>query len=225
MSIRPSRDFLQRRFQRRQNRALPGADPRRRDRAGDRPDQGRPRRSGALSGPAAHHRPGRRGAGGRCTWTGCCGQAGPWCGRGRTLCFLGSSGVGKSTLSAALTGRALATAAIREDDAKGRHTTTARLLMPVVGGGWLIDTPGMRELRLADVAEGIDAAFSDLAETARLCRFSDCRHESEPAAPSVRGSMRARSTRTDCAAAETSARGQLEQPSPSCAPGRGNSGA
>ncbi|MCB2142571.1 MAG: ribosome small subunit-dependent GTPase A [Rhodobacteraceae bacterium] len=104
----------------------------------------------------------------------------PWCGRGRTLCFLGSSGVGKSTLSAALTGRALATAAIREDDAKGRHTTTARLLMPVVGGGWLIDTPGMRELRLADVAEGIDAAFSDLAETARLCRFSDCRHESEP---------------------------------------------
>lgn len=104
----------------------------------------------------------------------------PWCGPGRTLCFLGSSGVGKSTLAAALTGRALATATIREDDAKGRHTTTVRSLMPVVGGGWLIDTPGMRELRLTDVAEGIDATFADLAETARLCRFSDCRHETEP---------------------------------------------
>ncbi|MCY1128327.1 ribosome small subunit-dependent GTPase A [Frigidibacter sp. RF13] len=104
----------------------------------------------------------------------------PWCGRGRTLCFLGSSGVGKSTLAAALTGRALVTAAIREDDAKGRHTTTARALMPALGGSWLIDTPGMRELRLSDVAEGIEATFSDLAELARQCRFSNCRHEAEP---------------------------------------------
>ncbi|WP_284164524.1 ribosome small subunit-dependent GTPase A [Frigidibacter sp. SD6-1] len=104
----------------------------------------------------------------------------PWCGRGRTLCFLGSSGVGKSTLATALTGRTLTTAAIREDDAKGRHTTTARSLMPAAGGCWLIDTPGMRELRLQGVAEGIDATFADLSEIARECRFSDCRHESEP---------------------------------------------
>ena len=104
----------------------------------------------------------------------------PWCGTGRTLCFLGSSGVGKSTLAGALIGRSLATGAIREDDAKGRHTTTARSLLPVAAGGWLIDTPGMRELRLTDVAEGIDATFAELVETARLCRFSDCLHETEP---------------------------------------------
>lgn len=104
----------------------------------------------------------------------------PWTGRGRTVCFLGSSGVGKSTLAGALTGLALATAVIREDDAKGRHTTTARSLLPIAGGGWLIDTPGMRELRLADVADGIEATFADLAELARQCRFTDCAHETEP---------------------------------------------
>lgn len=108
------------------------------------------------------------------------GRLGPWCGRGQTVCFLGSSGVGKSTLAAALTGRDLATAAIREDDAKGRHTTTARSLLAIPGGGWLIDTPGMRELRLTDAADGVEATFADLALLARGCRFADCGHESEP---------------------------------------------
>ena len=79
----------------------------------------------------------------------------------------GSSGVGKSTLTNALTGAALATRGIREDDARGRHTTTARSLHRTRAGGWLIDTPGMRALRLADVAEGIEAVFDDMAALAR----------------------------------------------------------
>jgi len=104
----------------------------------------------------------------------------PLCGRGQTVAFLGTSGVGKSTLISALIGRKLATADIREDDARGRHTTTARELYPVPGGGWVIDTPGMRELRLADTAEGIDATFAEIGELARACRFSDCTHAAEP---------------------------------------------
>lgn len=103
-----------------------------------------------------------------------------WCGPGQTVAFVGSSGVGKSTLAAALTGQDLATAGIREDDAKGRHTTTARTLWPLAGGGWMIDTPGMRSLPLSDVADGIDTVFSDIADLATTCRFSDCAHESEP---------------------------------------------
>lgn len=83
-------------------------------------------------------------------------QLSPWTGRGQTVCFLGSSGVGKSTLAVTLTGLNLATGAIREDDAKGRHTTTNRALFRIPDGGWLIDTPGMRELRLSDVSEGIE---------------------------------------------------------------------
>ena len=85
-----------------------------------------------------------------------------------------------STLSNALTGGHLATAGIREDDAKGRHTTTARGLYRTRAGGWLIDTPGMRALRLSDARAGVDAVFADLDEIARTCRFSDCRHEGEP---------------------------------------------
>lgn len=103
-----------------------------------------------------------------------------WCRPGRTVCFLGSSGVGKSTLANTLTGLALDTGAIREDDARGRHTTTTRSIHLTTAGGWLIDTPGMRELRLSGVAEGIEATFADLADLARNCRFSDCAHESEP---------------------------------------------
>lgn len=104
----------------------------------------------------------------------------PWTGSGQTVCFLGSSGVGKSTLANTLTGLRLETGSIREDDAKGRHTTTARALYPIPGGGWLIDTPGMRELRLSDVAEGLEITFADLEALARDCRFSDCAHEREP---------------------------------------------
>lgn len=103
-----------------------------------------------------------------------------WCRKGQTVVLLGSSGVGKTTLSNALTGGAQAVQGIREDDAKGRHTTTARSLVAMAGGGWLIDTPGVRELQLADMAEGIDALFDDLTDLAATCRFSDCRHDSEP---------------------------------------------
>ncbi|QBY02271.1 ribosome small subunit-dependent GTPase A [Rhodophyticola sp. CCM32] len=104
----------------------------------------------------------------------------PWCRNGQTLALLGSSGVGKSTLANALTGGDAATRGIREDDAKGRHTTTARGLDRTVFGGWLIDTPGMRALRLTDAAEGIETVFSDLGALALDCRFSDCSHETEP---------------------------------------------
>jgi ribosome biogenesis GTPase len=104
----------------------------------------------------------------------------PWIGQAETAAFVGSSGVGKSTLIAGLTGTALATQEIREDDAKGRHTTTGRLLLPVRGGGWVIDTPGMRELALSDAADGIDEVFDDIAGLAAVCRFRDCTHETEP---------------------------------------------
>lgn len=105
---------------------------------------------------------------------------GPWCGPGQTVAFLGMSGVGKSTLASALTGLALQTGEVREDDMKGRHTTTAREMLAIPGGGWLIDTPGMRELRLSDMAEGIDEAFAEIAGLADQCRFRDCTHGPEP---------------------------------------------
>ena len=104
----------------------------------------------------------------------------PWCRDGRTLALVGSSGVGKTTLQNHLTGITALTRDIRADDAKGRHTTTARALRPTRAGGWLIDTPGMRELSLSDAAEGIDAVFSDVTDLAAACRFNDCAHESEP---------------------------------------------
>ncbi len=107
-------------------------------------------------------------------------RLGQWCRAGQTVVLLGSSGVGKSTLANALAGVALATAGIREDDAKGRHTTTARSLLPLPQGGWLIDTPGVREVQLADVALGITALFADLGALAAECRFRDCRHGAEP---------------------------------------------
>jgi ribosome biogenesis GTPase len=103
-----------------------------------------------------------------------------WCGPGRTVALIGSSGVGKTTLTNALTGGSEATAAIREDDAKGRHTTTFRALRPIPGGGWIIDTPGMRAIPLSDVAGGIDATFAEITELAPACKFRDCRHDGEP---------------------------------------------
>lgn len=104
----------------------------------------------------------------------------PWIDKGQTVALLGSSGVGKSTLTAALTGKDLETATIREADAKGRHTTTARSMHRIPGGGWLIDTPGMRELALQDAADGIDALFEDIVDLIPNCRFRDCAHDTEP---------------------------------------------
>jgi ribosome biogenesis GTPase len=105
----------------------------------------------------------------------------PWCRPGRTVAFLGSSGVGKSTLTNALAGSdAIATQAIREDDAKGRHTTTRRELHVIPGGCLVLDTPGMRELQLADTASGIADTFEDIQTLSAQCRFGNCQHESEP---------------------------------------------
>ena len=105
----------------------------------------------------------------------------PWCGEGKTVLFLGSSGVGKSTLVNTLMGETIqVTSGIREDDNKGRHTTTGRSLHPLPSGGLLLDTPGMRELQLADVEDGIERAFADISELAQSCRFTDCSHISEP---------------------------------------------
>jgi len=104
----------------------------------------------------------------------------PWCGSGQTVALLGSSGVGKTTLMNLLTGDTAATQGIREDDAKGKHTTTYRSMRSILNGGWVIDTPGMRALRLHDTADGITAVFDEINESASLCRFADCQHESEP---------------------------------------------
>ena len=104
----------------------------------------------------------------------------PWCRSGDTLALVGSSGVGKTTIRNGLTGEDAATQGIREDDAHGRHTTTARALVRTRAGGWLIDTPGMRALRLTDVAEGLEAVFADIEALAAECRFSDCAHDTEP---------------------------------------------
>ena len=100
---------------------------------------------------------------------------------GNTVVFLGSSGVGKSSLLNALAGEEImAVSAIREDDSKGRHTTTHRQLIRLKSGVMIIDTPGMRELGMWDVSEGLGDAFSDVEAYIGNCRFSDCRHEKEP---------------------------------------------
>lgn len=104
-----------------------------------------------------------------------------WCKTGQTVAFLGSSGVGKSTLVNSLMGeQSQETGGIREDDSKGRHTTTSRSIHFLPSGGVLIDTPGMRELQLADSELGVSETFSDIESLAEQCRFSNCHHESEP---------------------------------------------
>jgi ribosome biogenesis GTPase / thiamine phosphate phosphatase len=101
--------------------------------------------------------------------------------RGRTVVLLGPSGVGKSTLVNVLLGEdRLAVREIRTEDGRGRHTTTQRQLILVPEGGSIIDTPGLRELALGDDAGGVQQAFPDIASAAASCRFTDCRHESEP---------------------------------------------
>ena len=101
---------------------------------------------------------------------------------GKTAVFLGSSGVGKSTLINTLAGADLmVTSEIREDDARGRHTTTHRQLIVLPNGAMVIDTPGMRELGMWDAGAGLGATFADVeAVLARDCRFSNCGHNAEP---------------------------------------------
>jgi ribosome biogenesis GTPase / thiamine phosphate phosphatase len=102
-------------------------------------------------------------------------------GKGTTVALIGSSGVGKSSLINRLLGRETQQVkAVRDDDARGRHTTTRRELIVLPDGGVLIDTPGMRELGLTEDGGGVDATFADIAAIIEACRFFDCRHESEP---------------------------------------------
>ena len=104
-----------------------------------------------------------------------------WLKPAETAVLVGSSGVGKSSLVNALAGEALmATAAIREDDAKGRHTTTHRELIRLPSGALVLDTPGMRELGLIDADEGLSTTFEDIEALAQGCRFNDCGHTNEP---------------------------------------------
>jgi ribosome biogenesis GTPase len=113
----------------------------------------------------------------------------PYLGHGRTSVVLGSSGVGKSTLVNTLLGeQRQATSHVRDDDSRGRHTTTHRELFGLPGGALLIDTPGIRSLEVVGADEGVDTAFDDISELALQCRFSDCRHEAEPGC-AVRGAI------------------------------------
>ncbi len=105
----------------------------------------------------------------------------PYTKPGRTVVFLGSSGVGKSTLVNALAGEeVMDTGGLREKDGRGRHTTTHRQLLLLKSGLLVIDTPGMRELGMWDVGRGLGESFSDVEQYLGGCKFSDCRHRSEP---------------------------------------------
>ncbi len=105
----------------------------------------------------------------------------PWCQPGETIAMLGSSGVGKSTLLNSLAEATVAdTGAIREDDAKGRHTTRHRSLHRLPGGALLLDSPGMRELGLSQAPQGLAETFDDIDTLAQGCRFGDCSHHNEP---------------------------------------------
>jgi len=114
---------------------------------------------------------------------------------GKTVALLGSSGVGKSTLVNTLAGKELLeTQEIREDDSRGRHTTTHRELLLLPEGGLILDTPGMRTLSLWEADTGMEVMFGDVEELTKLCRFKDCKHQNEP----------------DCAVREALDSGKLE---------------
>lgn len=119
----------------------------------------------------------------------------PFLAAGETVAFIGSSGVGKSTLTNALMGEEVqATSEIRLNDGRGRHTTTTRRLLLRPEGGLLLDTPGMRQVGLWEDEGGLDSTFADVARLAEDCRWRDCQHDGEPG----------------CAVAEALADGRLE---------------
>lgn len=104
----------------------------------------------------------------------------PYLAKGRTLAFIGSSGVGKSTIINNLGAKLQKTAAVRESDSKGVHTTTTRRLLPLKGGALLIDTPGMREFEAWDAPTGFRENFDEIETLALTCRFTNCAHDTEP---------------------------------------------
>jgi ribosome biogenesis GTPase / thiamine phosphate phosphatase len=116
-----------------------------------------------------------------------------WLSTGATCVLLGSSGAGKSTLLNALAGHeAMTTGAVREDDQRGRHTTTHRELFRLPGGALLIDTPGMREFGVVAEAAALGASFTDVTDMITACRFSNCQHKAEPGC-AVRAALEDRS--------------------------------
>ena len=103
-----------------------------------------------------------------------------WCGKGQTVVLLGSSGVGKTSITNSLCSLQQLTAEIQQDDAKDRHTTTERSLFFTDAGVLILDCPGMRDLELSEGEEGIETVFSDIEELAKECKFADCHHNNEP---------------------------------------------
>ena len=142
----------------------------------------------ALAALARQRR--RSGRGGRASTRkrpGSVARAAPWLEAGRTAVLVGSSGAGKSTLTNTLLGiDRMKTAAVRDNDARGRHTTTHRALMPLPSGACLIDTPGMRELKPTG-EEVVAENFTDIEALAGECQFSDCRHEARARLCGARG--------------------------------------